>query len=60
MNQFIQASRIAEAYNLGGGRENSVSILEAFSLILQLSGKRCAMSTWIRTGKAIISVISPI
>jgi CDP-paratose 2-epimerase len=40
MNEFIQAPRIAEVYNLGGGRENSVSILEAFSLISEISGKK--------------------
>jgi CDP-paratose 2-epimerase len=40
MNEFIQAPRIAEVYNLGGGRENSVSILEAFRLISQISGKK--------------------
>jgi CDP-paratose 2-epimerase len=40
MNQFIQAPRIAEVYNLGGGRENSISILEAFSLIEEISGKK--------------------
>jgi CDP-paratose 2-epimerase len=40
MNQFIQAPRVAEVYNLGGGRDNSVSILEAFSLIEEISGKK--------------------
>jgi CDP-paratose 2-epimerase len=40
MNQFIQAPRIAEVYNLGGGRENSISILEAFNLIEQISEKK--------------------
>jgi CDP-paratose 2-epimerase len=40
MNQFIQAPRVAEVYNVGGGRENSVSILEAFSLIEEISGKK--------------------
>jgi CDP-paratose 2-epimerase len=40
MNEFIQAPRIAEVYNIGGGRENSVSILEAFSLISEISGKK--------------------
>ncbi|HEX4957470.1 MAG TPA: NAD-dependent epimerase/dehydratase family protein [Lacibacter sp.] len=38
--QFLQAPRIAEVYNLGGGRENAVSILEAFSLIESISGKK--------------------
>jgi CDP-paratose 2-epimerase len=40
MDQFIQAPRIAEVYNLGGGRENSISILEAFSMIAEISGKK--------------------
>jgi CDP-paratose 2-epimerase len=40
MNQFIEAPRIGEVYNLGGGRGNSISILEAFSLISQISGKK--------------------
>ena len=40
MNEFIQAPRIAEVYNLGGGRENSVSILEAFDLISEISEKK--------------------
>jgi CDP-paratose 2-epimerase len=39
MYQFIQAPRIAEVYNLGGGRDNSISILEAFSLIEKISEK---------------------
>lgn len=36
---FIAAPRTAEVYNIGGGRENSVSILEAFRLIEEISGK---------------------
>ena len=40
MNQFIQAPRTGEVYNLGGGRGNSISILEAFSLISQISGRK--------------------
>jgi CDP-paratose 2-epimerase len=40
MSQFIQAPRVAEVYNLGGGRENSISILEAFNLIEQISEKK--------------------
>lgn len=37
---FIQKPREAQVYNLGGGRENSVSILEAFDLISTISGKK--------------------
>ena len=40
MNEFIQAPRAAEVYNLGGGRENSTSILEAFDLISSISGMK--------------------
>ncbi len=35
---FIDAPRIAEVYNLGGGKENTCSILEAFDLISNISG----------------------
>ncbi len=42
--QFIKAfyenPRIAEVYNIGGGRGNSVSILEAFDKITEISGKK--------------------
>ncbi|MEZ4726567.1 MAG: NAD-dependent epimerase/dehydratase family protein [Caldilineaceae bacterium] len=37
---FRQHPRPGEVYNLGGGRENSISILEAFELIEELSGRR--------------------
>ncbi|SNS55962.1 CDP-paratose 2-epimerase [Ekhidna lutea] len=36
---FISSPRVAQVYNLGGGRENSVSILEAFELISSITGK---------------------
>lgn len=36
---FIEVPRFGEVYNLGGGRGNSISILEAFSLIKETSGK---------------------
>jgi CDP-paratose 2-epimerase len=39
MDQFIQNPRIGEVYNIGGGRENSLSIIEAFKLIAEISGK---------------------
>jgi CDP-paratose 2-epimerase len=38
MEAFIEEPRVAEVYNLGGGRDNSCSILEAFQLIEDLSG----------------------
>jgi CDP-paratose 2-epimerase len=40
MKCFIESPRVAEVYNIGGGRENSISILEAFSLIEQITGKK--------------------
>lgn len=36
--EFFQAPRPAEVYNLGGGKENSCSILEAFSAVEALTG----------------------
>lgn len=38
ISAFIEKPRVAEVYNLGGGRENSISILEAFDLISDISG----------------------
>ncbi len=35
---FIDAPRVAEVYNLGGGKENTCSILEAFQIISDISG----------------------
>jgi CDP-paratose 2-epimerase len=39
IEEFLKAPRIAEVYNIGGGKDNSVSILEAFDLIAKISGK---------------------
>jgi CDP-paratose 2-epimerase len=39
IHAFIQAPQCAEVYNIGGGRDNSCSILEAFDLIESISGK---------------------
>jgi CDP-paratose 2-epimerase len=39
IQRFIAAPRKGEVYNLGGGRDNSVSILEAFALISEISGQ---------------------
>jgi CDP-paratose 2-epimerase len=36
---FIAAPRSAEVYNIGGGRQNSISILEAFQAVSVISGK---------------------
>lgn len=40
INEFLNNPRIAEVYNIGGGRENSISIWEAFHLIELISGKK--------------------
>ena len=37
---FRQRPRPGEVYNLGGGRENSVSILESFDLVEDLTGRK--------------------
>lgn len=39
IEEFINAPRVAEVYNLGGGKENTTSILEAFKTIEGISGK---------------------
>jgi len=38
--QFFMNPRPGEVYNIGGGRENSISILEAFDRVDRLVGKR--------------------
>lgn len=40
IEHFISNPRSGEVYNLGGGRNNSISILEAFDLISSISGKK--------------------
>ena len=40
IEEFIKNPRIAEVYNIGGGKENTCSIIEAFSLIEELSSKK--------------------
>lgn len=39
MHAFSQNPRSGEVYNLGGGKSNSCSILEAFRMVEELSGK---------------------
>jgi CDP-paratose 2-epimerase len=39
IDEFIKAPRSGEVYNIGGGRNNSCSILEAFKLAESLTGK---------------------
>ena len=36
--EFFNAPRVGEVYNLGGGKENSCSMLEAFTRIEEISG----------------------
>ncbi len=39
IEMFFQKPRCGEVYNIGGGRDNSVSILEAFSMVEAITGK---------------------
>jgi CDP-paratose 2-epimerase len=39
IHAFVRNPRVGEVYNLGGGKPNSCSILEAFSTVEQLSGQ---------------------
>lgn len=40
IHAFYQVPRCGEVYNLGGGKDNSCSILEAFQLVENISGKK--------------------
>ena len=40
IDAFIRNPRKGEVYNIGGGKANSISILEAFTLVESLSGKK--------------------
>src|SRR5580692_1877026 len=39
MHEFYKSPRVAQVYNLGGGKGNACSILEAFSMVEGLTGK---------------------
>src|SRR5579883_123987 len=39
MFEFAKAPRVAEVYNLGGGKDNSCSILEAFKMAEEITGR---------------------
>ena len=39
IEEFIASPRIAEVYNIGGGKDNTCSILEAFKIIEKFSNK---------------------
>jgi CDP-paratose 2-epimerase len=40
MFEFYQAPRAGEVYNLGGGKDNACSILEAFEMARACTGKQ--------------------
>jgi CDP-paratose 2-epimerase len=40
IEEFASNPHCGEVYNLGGGREDSVSVLEAISKIEQMTGKK--------------------
>lgn len=40
IDAFIKNPRIGEVYNIGGGKDNSCSIIEAFDIISKHSGKK--------------------
>jgi len=46
MQQFFMSPRCGEVYNLGGGKENSCSILEAFAIVESMTG-RMQISTYV-------------
>ena len=50
IHAFADAPRTGEVYNLGGGKANSCSILEAFALVEQVSGHRQRHS-YVRTNR---------
>lgn len=44
IEMFHKAPRCGEVYNIGGGRQNSVSILEAFAIVENLTGREMIWS----------------
>lgn len=40
IEEFINNPRTAEVYNIGGGKQNTCSILEAFKIVEQFSGQK--------------------
>src|SRR3954447_1636239 len=44
MHEFVLHPRKGEVYNVGGGKENSCSILEAFQMVEELTGKKQSYS----------------
>lgn len=39
IHEFIKMPRVAEVYNIGGGKDNTCSLLEAFDMISEISGR---------------------
>jgi CDP-paratose 2-epimerase len=39
IHEFWKSPRVAEVYNIGGGKSNSCSILEAFDLVASFTGR---------------------
>ncbi len=39
MYEFFKAPRVAEVYNLGGGKQNSCSVLESFQMVENITGQ---------------------
>ena len=39
IQEFFESPRAGEVYNIGGGRANSISILEAFEMVARITGK---------------------
>ena len=51
MFEFCQSPRRSEVYNLGGGKENSCSILEAFEMAEACTGKK-QISTYVEQARS--------
>ena len=58
---FLDAPRRSgEVYNLGGGKDNSCSILEAFEICESFSGKNKSSNTLMEIGLVITSATTAI
>jgi len=44
IDAFVQAPRIAEVYNLGGGRESNISVLEGIQTCEEITGQKMKIS----------------
>jgi CDP-paratose 2-epimerase len=50
IHAFIETPRCGEVYNIGGGKDNTCSILEAFKLVEKYSGKKM-ISSYMETNR---------